>query len=346
MREIKGTARNDRLVATGAAEEIYGLAGDDAIFGGAGNDDIEGGTGNDALQGGAGDDELYGQAGDDILDGGTGDDELTGGAGRDVFVYGAGRDTIEDFRSGEDVIRLDPSLGVRSLSDIRSIAVSVDGGDDTLIRFSDSDTLLLEDVRLASLRTEFFDFGALPAAPPGPAPVAPQVTTQAGTTLTGDDRPNRIDGTQADDRIDGRGGNDDLDGGAGNDRITGGSGNDDLDGDAGNDVLRGGSGRDDLDGGPGNDLLDGGTGNDTLNGGAGFDRFVFSAGRDVVEDFRFGEDVVVVGARFGVADFDALIARAVPRDSGDDTLIRLDGGTMRLEDVRLASLSASDFDFV
>ena len=65
----------------------------------------------------------------------------------------------------------------------------------------------------------------------------------------------------------------------------------------------------------------------------------------MIEDFRRGEDVIEIGARFGVADFTALIARAVPRDRGDDTLIRLNGGSLLLEDVRLGDLSARDFVF-
>jgi hypothetical protein len=48
----------------------------------------------------------------------------------------------------------------------------------------------------------------------------------------------------------------------------------------------------------------------------------------------------------GVADFEALLARATPVDGGDDVLIRFGGGnSLRLEDVALSSLSAEDFLF-
>ena len=305
MREIYGTPLADRLFGTSGRDEIKGRAGDDRLFGGAGND------------------ELYGGAGDDVLDGGAGDDELTGGPGRDVFVYGEGHDEIEDFTPGEELIRLDPALGVTDFAGILARAVPVDGGDDTLIRFSDGNSLRLEDVRLGSLHADFFDFGtAAPGAPePAPAPTA-------GAVIRGTARADDLKGTEGGDRIEGLGGADDLHGFGGDDRLFGGAGNDDLYGGAGDDVL------------------DGGAGNDDLHGGAGADRFVFSAGRDTVEDFRSGEDVIEIAARFGVAGFDALIARAVSRDGGDDTLIRLDGGSMRLEDVRLDSLTAADFDFV
>lgn len=71
-------------------------------------------------------------------------------------------------------------------------------------------------------------------------------------------------------------------------------------------------------------------------GGAEAGRFVFSSGRDVVEDFGRGPDRIVLAERFGVSDLRPFIARPVPRDGG---------GSMLLEDMRLASLSASDFAF-
>lgn len=59
---------------------------------------------------------LDGQGGSDILYGGLGNDLLTGGMGADYFVFDtvlnatSNLDSIEDFRSGEDTIRLDRSI--------------------------------------------------------------------------------------------------------------------------------------------------------------------------------------------------------------------------------------------
>ncbi len=105
-------------------------------------------------------------------------------------------------------------------------------------------------------------------------------------------------------------------------------------------------GRDDLSGGIGNDTLNGGAGNDFLEGGSGADLFVFSEGRDVIEDFRT-EDTIQIASSLGVADFAGLLARATVVGGGDDVLITFDAGnSLRLEDVRLSSLSADDFTFM
>ncbi len=122
-------------------------------------------------------------------------------------------------------------------------------------------------------------------------------------------------------------------------------GNDDLYGGAGNDHLLGGNGHDDLEGRAGNDTLDGGAGRDTLTGGGGADRFIFSAGADMIEDFR-AEDTIQIAASLGVTDFAGILARARVVGGGDDVLITFSpGNTLRLEDVQMSTLTASDFVF-
>ncbi len=89
------------------------------------------------------------------------------------------------------------------------------------------------------------------------------------------------------------------------DTLNGNAGNDVLNGFAGNDRLIGGQGNDTLNGGDGNDTLIGGDGRDTLTGGAGRDVFRFeksgdsstlSSLRDVITDFRSGEDKIDLSA--------------------------------------------------
>ncbi|MFW5835308.1 MAG: calcium-binding protein, partial [Pseudomonadota bacterium] len=83
-----------------------------------------------------------------------------------------------------------------------------------------------------------------------------------------------------------------------------------------------------------------------LEGGAGADTFVFGRGRDVIEDFGFGADVIELSASLGVSSFDDVLARATTVDGGDDVLVDFGGGnTLRLEDVALASLTADHFVF-
>lgn len=73
--KIRGTRRNDVIVALGGNDVISGLNGNDVICAGAGNDVLSGGRGRDTLRG---------EAGKDKLVGGPGRDRLVGGAGRDA----------------------------------------------------------------------------------------------------------------------------------------------------------------------------------------------------------------------------------------------------------------------
>jgi uncharacterized delta-60 repeat protein len=110
--KLKGTRRNDVIVALGGNDKIDGARGNDVICagdgndttkGGAGNDHLygqngkdteAGGPGNDQLDGGSGKDALAGGSGDDHLDGGSGDDRLTGDSGKDALAGGSGKDRL------------------------------------------------------------------------------------------------------------------------------------------------------------------------------------------------------------------------------------------------------------
>jgi uncharacterized delta-60 repeat protein len=91
---IVGTARRDRLRGTRKNDVIVALGGADRISGGGGKDVICGGNGNDTISGGAGNDRLYGQGGKDSLSGGAGKDTESGGAGNDKLLGGSGNDTL------------------------------------------------------------------------------------------------------------------------------------------------------------------------------------------------------------------------------------------------------------
>ena len=95
---------------------------------------------------------------------------------------------------------------------------------------------------------------------------------------TGNEKPNKIDGTIAGDRLLGLGakdtlrgfrGNDCLFGGAGPDTLEGGPDKDRLSGEKGKDVLIGGGANDRLNGGEDKDRFDGGRGNDRINAADG-----------------------------------------------------------------------------
>jgi predicted extracellular nuclease len=112
----------------------------------------------------------------------------------------------------------------------------------------------------------------------------------------GNDRGELIIGREGREILIGNGGDDRLFALAGDDRLYGGDGNDRLNGGSGNDNLEGDSGDDTLIGSDGNDRLDGGAGGDRLSTGAGFDLIVLRVGegRDIVNDFVVGEDVILL----------------------------------------------------
>ncbi|MGO4123146.1 calcium-binding protein [Inquilinus sp. YAF38] len=91
-------------------ENLIGSAFDDTLGGTGAANRMEGGDGADWLVAAGGDDTLLGGSGDDRMDAEYGADVLTGGAGADRFIYrafsdstvdAAGRDRIEDFSAAE-----------------------------------------------------------------------------------------------------------------------------------------------------------------------------------------------------------------------------------------------------
>lgn len=204
---IRGTARDDVIVGTAAAEQIDGGLGDDVIcagggddlvrgangrdrlFGGAGQDRLEGGDGDDVLDGGAGADLLHaangadslvGGDGDDVLDGGDGDDTLSGGAGADVLTAANGADAV-DAGDGDDVVTSGEGADVVHAGAGHD-RVDAGGGDDVVHAGAGNDV------------------------------------------VTGGEGADRLLGEEGDDVLRGQGGDDELDGGPGADVLDGGKG--------------------------------------------------------------------------------------------------------------------------
>lgn len=158
-----------------------------------------------------------------------------------------------------------------------------------------------------------------------------------------------IQGEGGDDSLSGDAGNDVLLGGDGVDTLNGGKGGDRLDGGNDGDLLLGGFGADRLIGGTGRDTLRGGEGNDTLQGGAevdvlsgggGADGFVLrERGRDVVQDFDLGVDVIVVtrGAQ--------VFADLVISDTARGAVVESGAARMLLVGVDAADLTFDQFVF-
>ncbi|MBM6580762.1 carboxypeptidase regulatory-like domain-containing protein [Microvirga sp. BT689] len=163
-------------------------------------------------------------------------------------------------------------------------------------------------------------------------------TTSSGT-INGTAAANTLSGTSAANTIKGLGGNDKLYGKSGNDKLYGGTGSDALAGDSGNDRLYGDSGK---------DRLNGSSGNDTLTGGSDADSFRFTGkwGADKITDFRNGVDRIDLRGN-GLSFGELSIARGHGDGDGvaDDVIIKADGQSIALLNVKVSLIGASDFLF-
>jgi hypothetical protein len=157
----------------------------------------------------------------------------------------------------------------------------------------------------------------------------------------------RIEGNNRDNKLNGTGDDDEIYGNGGHDKIEGRGDDDKLFGNKGNDHLHGGD--DD-------DVLKGGNGNDRLTGGGDDDRFVFTSGRDVIKDFRPGDDddgdddddrdgdVIDLRDVKGINSFSDIKDAAKNKD-GDVVLRFSSDDKLTIEVFRVSQLDRDDFLF-
>jgi len=116
-------------------------------------------------------------------------------------------------------------------------------------------------------------------------------------------------------------------------------------------TLWGGAGNDTIQGAGGNDTIVGGAGADTLNGGDDSFAFTTGGGRDTITDFAAGVDssetiTFLLGAAFNTFSEIMAVARTIGA-SQQNTVFQFDSQTsLTLQNVKLAQLSANNFDFV
>ena len=265
VESVLGRSLAEHLAASGVAPSIsFATAGFPVmhinafafLIGTQGADTLLGGGGPDFIEGLSGDDRALGGVGDDLVSGGDGNDYLAGDgpvAFSDPTFPPAGDDTIIG-GDGDDTMFGDADFYAGHLREAAGSNLLFGGsGNDSIIAGYGADTV----------------FGG-----------------GGGDFIQGHGSPVPS----------GSGGIFARDGDFG-DSLFGGDGNDTINGAGGNDVV---------DGGAGDDSLIGGVDNDTLEGGVGADRFVFGittlgrpfdtghgpGNRDVVLDFRTGEDLL------------------------------------------------------
>ncbi len=273
-----------------------------------------GSAGDDALTGTAAADVVLGVGGNDTLDGSAGADSMYGGAGNDTYVVDNAADQVIESNSsvhfatatrtattvdagGIDLVRAAISYVLGSVSFVENLELtgtaalngtgnglnnlitgntainSLSGGDgnDTLDGGAGADAMsggTGNDV----YRIDDVNDTVTEAAAEGTDRVESVVSYALGQNLEN----LSLTGSAA---INGSGNT--L-----NNVITGNAAANTLSGGDGNDQLVGGLGADTLDGGIGNDILNGGAGNDVMRGGAGNDSYTVNANstRDQVDE--------------------------------------------------------------
>ena len=284
---LSGYDGYDMLFGKGGDDWLSGGSGSDEIYGGEGSDtvmyhtssegvtvdllygytsdgdmlesieNVSGSEYADTLTGNEEVNSLYGRGGDDILTGHTGSDKLFGGAGNDTYIYraGDGEDIIED-SEGLNTIWFEgdfSSFSIKYATISNGESLEDPDGQDLLITFSDTDTILLKNGRNIDGFSYEFDEKIYTHA---------QLLAMIGTVEQYGEEDDTIRGSEANDTIYAGGGADSVYGNDGNDVLYGEAGRDYLRGDAGNDTLLGGTENDTLIGGAGADILDGGEGRD------------------------------------------------------------------------------------
>jgi len=187
---LAGAAAGDVLDGGGGNDTLLGHDGNDTLRGGIGRDSIEGGNGLDSIDGGDGNDTLHGHDGNDTIQGGTGHDLIFAGIGADSVDGGSGNDTVH-YGGGQDTI--DGGAGTDWLSFAQWWSSSVRANLEEGAAIVGTTQLQLRNVE--NLIGTFYS-----------------------DRLTGDIRPNVLEGGQGADTLDGGAGADTLIGGAGSDQ--------------------------------------------------------------------------------------------------------------------------------
>ena len=272
---------------------------------------IEGTSGDDAaLVGTAGDDTISGLGGSDGIQGAAGDDMIYGGIGFDTLSGGDGDDSMDGgdgfdhLRGGSGNDLLNGNNGFDWLRGNEGNDVLNGGlGTDTLDGGEDDDLL----------------------------------NGQSGfDVLMGGSGNDTLNGNSGADELYGDAGNDILNGGMNNDTLSGGTGDDQLNGGNGRDVLNGGDQNDILRGNAGADILDGGDGDDILIGGLADDTFIFTGGRDIIQDFQSSVDALIIDRilvgnadpdTFKFGDYVSVVGGHLYADFGDGNSLQINGYT-------------------
>ena len=241
--------------------------------------------------------------GADYIFGGTGNDTISLGAGADTYVYTGGNDIIQDYKAGEDVIKIATDNGIE-ITDVETIStnviyttsegnITIKGGskkeitlidsDDNPINFNPEQTLYIEGNSGADYIKNTLDNAT-------------------------------IDALAGNDTIENSGSYVSINAGAGNDVIT--SSGDEV-------IIEGDKGKDLINVSGGDNTIIGGKDNDTIyNSGSGnLYQYAEGDGKDIIEGFDENDTLQITSGSYSYSW------------SGDDLIVAVGTGNITLKDV-------------
>ena len=204
---------------------------------------IVGTAANNSLKGGKGADTIFG---------GAGNDTVSLGGGKDVYIYSSGNDLIQDYKAGDDKIKLTSgSITSASLSS-SNVILSISNGGKITVKGGKNKNITVIDSN-GNETTNIYPLSTLPAGISVKSSVVTASTLFSGSEINLADYENATKVNAA----------------ALSQAVS-------IVGTAANNSLKGGKGA---------DYITGGLGNDTLTGGAGADTYVYSGGDDLITDY-------------------------------------------------------------
>lgn len=244
--------------------------------------------------------KIIGSDFDDTIDGGKGNDILTGGEGADVFVYknGDGKNTILDYDE-EDKIK----IASGTLSDISvsgdDLVLTVGKGSITIKKGADKEITIVDSKGKEKIYPDDFKQAVSLNASGTAAELTDIYEDESFYFEDHGKKLKTVDASAVQYELE-------IVGNTLANAITG----TDYD-----------------------DTISGGAGNDKIWGGDGSDVFVYSAGKDVINDYKAGEDTIQI-------DSNEKISKATV--SGSDVVFTIGKGTLTIKNAKAKKISMMD----